>query len=255
MYHLTVRPSLGIPDRAPFSLPDKDTVNRRKSFYTKRLLSRERIGPHNEEILSTLVGSLLGDGWGEKRLNSTRFHIHAGSPNVEYLYWLHQFFGKRGYCSTDKVKPIKQIGKGGKIYFSYKIRTWSFQSLNFLYELFYEKKRKRIPKEIGSLLSPRALGIWLMDDGGISGKGVKISTESYSHTDLLLLQKALKERYSLVCTIQRHKERWILYFPRSQKPLLAKIVKDYLIPCMYYKLNLEETCSSVKIKSCKVVKV
>jgi len=107
---------------------------------------------------------------------------------------------------------------------------------------FLMKKRKRSQKNIKELLTPRALAIWLMDDGGISGKGIKISTKNFSYEDILLLQSALKERYSLISTIQCHKEKHIIYFP--QKPLLSKIVKDYMIPCMYYKLNSPSNKSS-----------
>jgi hypothetical protein len=38
-----------------------------RSFYTKKLQACERVGPHNLDIISTLVGNLLGDSWGEKK--------------------------------------------------------------------------------------------------------------------------------------------------------------------------------------------
>jgi hypothetical protein len=41
-------------------------------------------GPHNEEVISLLYGSLLGDCHGEKRGNTTRFQIKQSSINVEY---------------------------------------------------------------------------------------------------------------------------------------------------------------------------
>jgi hypothetical protein len=56
-----------------------------------------RIGPHNIDIQSIIVGSLLGDAYGERRsymtklglkLGNTRFIFKQGSPNVEYLYFL-----------------------------------------------------------------------------------------------------------------------------------------------------------------------
>jgi ubiquinol-cytochrome c reductase cytochrome b subunit len=210
----------------------------KKLFYTKQLLAKQRIETHNEEVISTIVGNLLGDGWAEKRENKTRFHIHMGSANVEYLNWLHEFFCTRGYCSTIKPTPIKQIGKKGKIYFSYKFRTWSYSSFNWLYDLFYDSTRKkRIPPNILQVLTPRALAIWLMDDGGVSGQGVKIKTEGFSFSDIEILQNSLKTRYLLITTIHCHKDKWILYFPKSELLALSKIVKPYMIPSMYYKLN------------------
>lgn len=54
-------------------------------FSLSNTLSKNRIGPHNKDIISVIIGNLLGDGHGEKRVGSTRFTIHMGSPNVEYL--------------------------------------------------------------------------------------------------------------------------------------------------------------------------
>lgn len=209
-----------------------------KYLHTKRILATQRIGPHNEDVLSILVGSLLGDGWAEKRGNATRFHIHMASRNMEYLHWLHQFFAERGYCSMDKVIAKRQIGKKGKIYFCFRFRTWSYSSFNWLYDLFYEANHKRVPETISQWLTPRALAIWIMDDGAMSGRGVKISTEGFALQDIQRLQQALQTRYSLYPTIlPHHKTQWVLHFPLSQLPRLSNIVKHLMIPCMYYKLN------------------
>ena len=208
-----------------------------RCFYTKRIASKQRIGPHQEQVISILVGNLLGDGYMEKRNNATRMHIHMSSRNVEYINWLHIFFNEKGYCSTDKLKLTKQIGKNNKIYFSCKFRTFSFSSLNFLYDCFYVEKKKKVPQEIYNLLSPRALAIWVMDDGGKSGAGIKISTESFCLQDVIRLQTVIFEKYKITCTVQQHKSNYVIYFQKNQLSCLSKIVKPYMIPCMYYKLN------------------
>jgi hypothetical protein len=207
------------------------------------LPAAERIGPHEESVVSTLVGNLLGDGYGEKRLGATRFHVHMSSKNVEYINWLHLFFNQKGYCSPDRPKLSKQIGKHNKVYFSCKFRTYSFSSLNWLYQSFYKQKNlstkqnKSVPSDIHHLLTPRALAIWIMDDGGTSGQGVKISTESFLLEDIIVLQNTILEKYKISSTIQRHKSKHVLYFPKSQLAALSRCVKPYMIPCMYYKLN------------------
>jgi len=208
-----------------------------RPFHTSDLWASKRIGPHSEEVVSILVGSMLGDSWGEKRISATRFHIQVSSPNMEYLFWLHQFFANRGYCSPEKVKPIRQIGKKGKIYFFYRFRTWSFTSLNYLYNLFYQDNRKKIPEAIVDLLTPRGLAIWLINQGGVSGKGVKISIRGFDLGDIEILQRSLKKRFSLATTIHRHNHIWILYFPQSQLSLLSEIANPYMMDCMIFKLN------------------
>ena len=212
-------------------------LKKQRYFYTKRMAAKERIGPHQEQVISTLVGNLLGDGYMEKRSSATRMHIHISSRNVEYINWLHIFFSEKGYCSTEKLKLSKQIGKHNKIYFSCKFRTFSFSSFNFLHDSFYVKNRKKVPQEIYNLLSPTALAIWIMDDGGKSGAGVTIPTDCFCLQDIIRLQTVIFEKYKITCTVKKHKSNNVIYFPKNQLSCLSKIVKPYMIPCMYYKLN------------------
>lgn len=227
----------------------------KRKFYTQNLFSKERVGPHNEDVISVLVGNLLGDGYGEKRKNSTRFLIHMSSRNAEYVFWLHKFFAEKGYSSPKKPVLKKQIGKKNSIFFSIKFKTFSFSSLNFLYDSFYstnivkvssiierDQKIKRVPTNIYSLLTQQALAIWIMDDGVIfskSGSGLKISTESFCFEDNLLLQKTLKIKFSVEPSIQRYKDKYLLYFKKNQIFSLYSIVKPYILPCMRYKFNVE----------------
>ena len=58
-------------------------------FGNSKCKSFERIGPHNLEVISLLVGNLLGDGSAEKRnkLGGVRFSLHMSQKNREYLNW------------------------------------------------------------------------------------------------------------------------------------------------------------------------
>jgi ubiquinol-cytochrome c reductase cytochrome b subunit len=53
----------------------------------KKLTSKNRIGPHNIDIISMIIGSTLGDTHLEKRKNGigTRIKFEQSSNNVEYL--------------------------------------------------------------------------------------------------------------------------------------------------------------------------
>jgi hypothetical protein len=213
-------------------------IRNKRTFFTKRLSSDLRIGAHKKEIVDTLVGSLLGNSGGEKRGDAVRFHLHHSSKNVEYLEFLQQFFAKNGYCSSEKVKKSMKIGKGGKVYYSMRIRTYSFKSFQFLYNAFYtDDKRKIVPKNISKWLSARGLAIWIMDDGEISGQGFKLSTESFTKQEIELLKEGLLERFNLDFTVQKHKGKWILYLTEKQVGLLANIVNPFMLACMYYKIR------------------
>jgi len=54
-------------------------------FSTGRISSLKRIGPHNYEILSILIGSLLGDGSMEKITDGYRFAFYQKGDHIEYL--------------------------------------------------------------------------------------------------------------------------------------------------------------------------
>lgn len=217
-------------------------MKNKRNFYTANCIAEKRIGPHNQDVISVLVGNLLGDGYAEKRRNSTRFHLHMSDRNAQYLFWLHRFFADRGYCSPTRPSAKKQIGKINKVYLSIKFRTFSFKSLNWLHDLFYpsaqqeEKTIKRVPTLVKQLLTERALAVWIMDDGGKSGDGLKISTEGFSLQDNKVLQSALGERFLIEPTIQRHAGKHLLYFKKKDYERVSRLVRPYTLPCMYYKL-------------------
>jgi hypothetical protein len=54
-------------------------------FSSSRISSIKRIGPHNYEILSILIGSLLGDGSMEKSKDGYRFVFYQKGDHIEYL--------------------------------------------------------------------------------------------------------------------------------------------------------------------------
>ena len=197
-------------------------------------------------VISTIWGSLLGDGWGERRGNSTRLHLHYSTKNMEYVRWLQNFFAERQLCSRATLRISKQISKSSRVYYSVKLRTYSFSSWNSIYDAFYSGGKKRVPPDCVKHITPQALAIWCMDDGGRGGAGFKLSTEGFTREDVGVLQSALKERYGLHWTIQRHKARWCLYLPRQECGQLKSLLEPLFVPTMRYKLNFSEGKSAKK---------
>jgi len=62
-------------------------IRNEANFISRRLTSKDRIGPHNIDIISIIVGSTLGDTHLEKRTNGigTRIKFEQSNENVEYL--------------------------------------------------------------------------------------------------------------------------------------------------------------------------
>jgi hypothetical protein len=54
-------------------------------FSHPRVPSMKRIGPHNRDIISILIGSLLGDGTMERDGKGSRFAFYQEKIHGEYL--------------------------------------------------------------------------------------------------------------------------------------------------------------------------
>ena len=55
------------------------------SFHTV-VKAKNRIGPHDQEILSLIIGTLLGKGISERYIEGTRFIFKQSIIHKEYLF-------------------------------------------------------------------------------------------------------------------------------------------------------------------------
>lgn len=232
------------------NLYSKYTENKRyfhvKTNEISRLKSDLRIGPHNEDVVSVLIGSILGDSHLERRNRGlgTRVIFEQCNRNVEYLMWFHNFFSSRGYCSTNKPKLITRIKKHNKVFHHYRVSSYTFTSLNWLHEMFYQQIDSRfvkiIPQDLEKYLTPLALAIWFMDDGSKINKTVRIATNCFQISDLECLCTILKIKYNLDVSIQKGgvNKGNILYIKTNSLTTFINIVKPYMLPSMLYKLGL-----------------
>jgi hypothetical protein len=210
------------------------------SFSSPRILSTKRIGPHSYEVLSILIGSLLGDGHMERDGNGSRFCFYQKGEHIEYILWLHSILLKHGYCK-ENLPQIQTRLIDGKLNYYCRFRTFTFSSFNWIYEGFYNKNIKRIPDFIEQYLSPIALAIWIMDDGGwIKNRGIKISTNSFNLSDIKFLSSILDKKYNLKVAIHATGtlNQYNIYIPKNNLPILIPLIEPYMHPIFLYKLNL-----------------
>jgi ubiquinol-cytochrome c reductase cytochrome b subunit len=161
-------------------------------FSSEKIQSTKRIGPHNYEVLCILIGSLLGDGHIEKDGNGSRFCFYQKGEHIEYILWLHSILFKCGYCKENKPQIQSRI-INGKLSYYCRFQTFTYSSFNWIYEEFYVNKVKTIPTWIESYISPIALAIWIMDDGGwIKNRGIKLSTNCFTLSEVKRLVFYLK---------------------------------------------------------------
>ena len=205
-----------------------------------KIPAKNRIGPHNIEVLNILFGSLLGDCHAEFRGkgNGTRFCFYQESSHVAYLNWLHSVLANLGYCSTSFPEIKTRLGKKGIVRKVVRFKTWTYSSLNWIHDLWYINNKKVVPSNIDDYLNPLALAIWIMDDGSKVNSGLKLCTNSFTYLECLLLVKVLFDNFNLKSTIQSTgiSEQYHIYIWKESMPLLREIVLPYVHPSMKYKI-------------------
>ncbi len=220
-------------------------VSFNKTFHTK-VRASNRIGPHNEEVISVLIGSLLGDCYASARtIEGTRFSYRQSQVHKDYLFWLYEFYYSRGYCSNLKPRMYTRklrdkISNEIKEYYVYEFNTYTFRSFNWIHKLFYKKGTKTVSVKLEQYLTPLALAIWIMDDGGWVKPGVRISTNSFKLEEVQFLANLLKKLFDLNCTVQNINipGQYSIYIKGKSILKLRKLILPYVIPSMRYKLGL-----------------
>jgi len=218
-------------------------IQKRKFFaLAQGKSSNYRIGPHNIDFLSFILGGILGGVHLEKRKQGfgTRIIFEQCQQNIEYLCWINDFLIKRGYCKDQKPFFKKRITKQNKIFFHFRINTYTFTSLNWLIELFYNNKKKIIPIEhnIWNYFNEQSLAVWFMDDGSKTKSGYKLATNCFEIDEIKFLQKLLLSKFNLKTTMQSSgvNKGYIIYIKSESKQLFKNLVENYMHNSMKYKL-------------------
>lgn len=209
---------------------------------------KDIMGPHHLEVLSLLVGALLGDAYGETRNNKSRIHFEQAYKNQEYLYWLHQFLASRGYCHINKPKILKRTtGKSLEWRHYLGFKTYSYGSFNWLVESFYPQSEKRLPDKnrLKMFLTPLALTIWICDDGTRSGVGLALCTNCFTKQEVQILCNILYELYGITATLQKalfskktKQVQYRLYIHKKSMGVVKSLVLPWMPLSMLYKLGM-----------------
>jgi hypothetical protein len=122
--------------------------------------------------------------------------------------------------------------------------TLAYPAFTKAYEICYPNGKKTINLSwLQKINSQFALAIWYMDDGGLSCRStMTISTYKFSLEEHLLLQKWLAEKWNVKAKIKPDVQRkgYCLSFPAGEREKFLNLIKPYIIPSMYYKVDLPE---------------
>jgi hypothetical protein len=209
-------------------------------------------------VKDSLIGDLLGDGHLRFNKKGSDFLPRPNSnaqfamtlKSEDYVMYLWQEI-YASICSKTPPHPWPNP-KTGKPISQYHFASRSLISLSEIHKQWYvfnedtKKFIKIVPLNIGDLLTPRGLAHWIMGDGywDSNAKTVKICTDNFTEKEVELLIKVLNDNFELLAAKQRrikaNKEvcwRIKVSGKFSNISKLRILVKPYLIPSMYYKLN------------------
>src|SRR5437660_1578097 len=97
-----------------------------------------------------------------------------GSVNATYLMHLHSLF--QTYCGSPPRESTYVHSQTGETHGYIRFTTLSSPIFNEFLELFYPNGSKVVPQTIGTILTPRSLAYWAMDDGVKVGPGFTLCT-------------------------------------------------------------------------------
>lgn len=218
-----------------------------KKLYGKNLVAYKKalkLTPRQKHIL---IGSLLGDGYID-------FHRSAKQPSyyfcfaqtwyaADYVDRIYQIF-KPFVGTPPKINLIGGIRPGLPKRYEVRFKTYAHEEFKYYYDLFYpevdDKRKKRVPQNINSLLTAEGLAYWYMDDGttrtSTTGKkSYVISTQGFCYQDQVILIDALKETFGLDCGIHKDKTYFRLGFRASSNKLFLSLIKPYMHTYFDYK--------------------
>jgi LAGLIDADG DNA endonuclease family len=153
--------------------------------------------------------------------------------HLDYLIHLYDLFSL--YVSSSP--RVYEINRSSGSYLQVSFQTLSFPFFDQLYLLFYDpiSGKKKVPENIGNLLTPLGLSYWFADDGAKAG--LFLHTDGFSKEDVVLLLSVLDSKFGLQCSLrQRHKDQYAIYISAHSKEQFIGLINTFLHPSLHYKL-------------------
>jgi len=189
------------------------------------------VGSLTQYQKSLIIGTMLGDGYlrvipGRK---NAFLEINHSFSQKQYTDW--KFDKLQNICIS---KPKTRKGNGNRI--AYRFYTKQHPELTGFYNRFYKKGYKIVPDNLK--LDAAALSVWFMDDGSKCGNSnFYLNTQQFSKNHQIKLLNYL-EKFGLKANLNKDKKYYRIRFFTSSINKLKELLKENLIPSMYYKIGL-----------------
>ena len=184
-----------------------------------------------------LTGTILGDGYLQKTGDrNARLRLEHGFKQKEYLLWkvsqLQPFF--QGHATyLERVHPITK-----RTYKYWRHQSQAMPLLGKLRALFYPDGTKHIPDRIKTLLTPRSLAVWYMDDGYyyLRDRCAYLYLGNVTKEEAEYVANVMNQKFDLEVRVLAKKKGFAIYFSPAQVLKLKAIIHSHVLPYFKYKL-------------------
>jgi len=214
-------------------------------------------------------GILMGDGYlsplPNKNRNSRLEHIQC-IQHKEYSEWLHTIVSK--LWKTKQFKRTVGCGFNDKRFEQVGFRTTVYPYFTHLRRnVFYKSGKKKIDQRILSKLTPLSLAIWYMDDGSFrfsrsdrkNGKKgdrkILLYTGGFTLKEQNLIQNYFERKWDISWHIFKLRNQFALYCGVKEGLKFIQLIKPFIPPSMYYKIDLKYQMLSKSPLSAEILKV
>jgi hypothetical protein len=199
----------------------------------------------NDEERNLILGTLLGDGFIQKRNDSFRLKIEHSETEKNLVLWKHNILKR--LCNENAVKTICKKNGEKTVVFYTKSGLWLKEIHELFYKFNHETNRyvKTITPECVEKLpkSNILVAVWFLDDGSIRKDccAGKIATQGFSLEENHLLCAYL-HKWHITCQIVpvvKKKQQYYISIPAKQFCNFLKIIEFYVrqIPELNHLLN------------------
>ena len=208
---------------------------RMRNHYIRNIFEVRNSLPITEEVLSILIGTLLGDASLRKRDANTHasFSCAHGIKQKEYAEFKCNLLKPLNPKISKHVRT-KVDSRTGIYYTDYTIHTKTNKNLDMLYNAFYPKGKKVIPISLLKHFTAQSLALMFMDDGSKDSKGgYNIATNCFERDNIDEFRCFLFANFNIETTVHKGNR---LYIKMNSKNLFKTLVLPYMCKSMMYKL-------------------
>lgn len=187
-----------------------------------------------------IIGSLLGDAClecrsiGVRTPITARFRVHHGLKQKEYVLWKYNVL--REFVNKEPSKISWSNPKRNLHETSYYFHTKSMRELGYLYHYFYKNGQKVLPQDIFTVLNPRMIAVWFMDDGSNTKESFTLNTHNFPQEEQMRIVKFFRDSYRINATIVKDRTKLKISIGKYSFQDFTAIVLPYIIPSMVYKI-------------------